>query len=216
MDAQKVEEALSIVWEADEKNEKGFSNIKEKIEKETGTDIFKNLFEANLIAEAKGEIKLTTSGFEKARDVVRRQRIAERLLVDVLEIGKSEAFGPACEFEHVISTEVEASICTLLGHPRVCPHGSPIPEGKCCIKAKATLGSVVGSLDNLEPGRKGRIVYLLTQNNPQMHKLMSLGIVPGTVIVLHQNQPSFIISVGETQLALERAVAKNIFVRLFV
>jgi DtxR family Mn-dependent transcriptional regulator len=43
----------------------------------------------------------------------------------------------ACKFEHILSPEATERICSFLGHPRTCPHGSPIPAGECCLAAKA-------------------------------------------------------------------------------
>ena len=76
-------------------------------------------------------LALTGAGFRRAEQVVRRHRLAERLLSDVLHMSPEEVERAACEFEHVLAEEITESICTLLGHPRTCPHGSPIPLGPC-------------------------------------------------------------------------------------
>ena len=77
-------------------------------------------------------IGLTRQGEDRARDIVRRRRLAERLLTDTFSIAESEANSHACKFEHIISPELDARICTFLGHPTTCPHGNPIPAGRCC------------------------------------------------------------------------------------
>ena len=60
-------------------------------------------------------------------------RLAERLFRDVLGIhDEDEIESSACKFEHILSPDVTERICTLLGHPTACPHGSPIPKGDCC------------------------------------------------------------------------------------
>ena len=75
----------------------------------------------------------TTAGEKRARDVIRRHRLAERLFRDVLSIqDENEIESSACKFEHILSHEVTDRMCTLLGHPAACPHGSPIPRGECC------------------------------------------------------------------------------------
>jgi DtxR family Mn-dependent transcriptional regulator len=119
----------------------------------------------------------------------------------------------ACELEHTLSKEVEESICTLLGHPKECPHNLPIPPGRCCEKAKGLLESIVVPLSRLKAGQAGKIVYVLTREHPQLHKLMSLGVTPGTRIAVHQTFPSFVIQIEETQLALEEEIAKEIYVK---
>jgi putative ABC transport system ATP-binding protein len=79
-----------------------------------------------------GEVRLTDYGSRRARDVVRRHRLAERLFKDTFAIDDSEAHTQACKFEHIISPELDQRICTFLGHPKTCPHGNPIPAGDCC------------------------------------------------------------------------------------
>jgi putative ABC transport system ATP-binding protein len=79
-----------------------------------------------------GDVRLTLSGTRRARDVVRRHRLAERLFKDTFSIDETEAHQQACKFEHIISPELDERICTFLGHPKTCPHGNPIPPGPCC------------------------------------------------------------------------------------
>ncbi len=78
-------------------------------------------------------VEFTPQGEERARSVIRRHRLAERLFVDVLSIrDETSVESNACTFEHILSPEVTDRICTFLGHPTACPHGSPIPRGACC------------------------------------------------------------------------------------
>jgi putative ABC transport system ATP-binding protein len=77
-------------------------------------------------------VQLTEGGKTRARDVVRRHRLAERLFKDTFRIDDHEAHTQACKFEHIISPELDQRICTFLGHPKTCPHGNPIPPGDCC------------------------------------------------------------------------------------
>ncbi|HUO28676.1 MAG TPA: ATP-binding cassette domain-containing protein [Bryobacteraceae bacterium] len=84
-----------------------------------------------------GQVAFTRRGEERARSVIRRHRLAERLFTDVLAIRDEGSIeSNACTFEHILSSEVTDRICTFLGHPRTCPHGSPIPEGDCCLEAR--------------------------------------------------------------------------------
>ena len=84
-----------------------------------------------------GEVRLTEFGARRARDVVRRHRLAERLFTDTFAIEDAEAHQQACRFEHIITPELDQRICSFLGHPKTCPHGNPIPPGPCCEKAEA-------------------------------------------------------------------------------
>jgi DtxR family Mn-dependent transcriptional regulator len=74
-----------------------------------------------------GGIKLTDAGLALAERVVRRHRLAERFLTDVLQLSWAEAHHEAGKWEHVMSSSVEAALDRLLGSPTTCPHGNPIP-----------------------------------------------------------------------------------------
>ncbi|MBZ5721915.1 MAG: ATP-binding cassette domain-containing protein [Acidobacteriia bacterium] len=87
-------------------------------------------------------VELTERGRQRAADIIRRHRLAERLFTDSLALdSESEIEQQACKFEHILSHEATEKICTFLGHPRTCPHGSPIPPGACC-KAGAQVRTV--------------------------------------------------------------------------
>jgi putative ABC transport system ATP-binding protein len=78
-------------------------------------------------------VEFTDTGRRRAADVIRRHRLAERLFTDSLAMdSETEIEQQACKFEHILSPEATDKICTFLGHPRTCPHGSPIPRGPCC------------------------------------------------------------------------------------
>ncbi|HKD09539.1 MAG TPA: ATP-binding cassette domain-containing protein [Bryobacteraceae bacterium] len=95
--------------------------------------------EIGLVAVENGDAVFTPKGEARARDVIRRHRLAERLFVDVLSIqDEEEVESSACKFEHILSPEVTDRMCALLGHPAACPHGSPIPKGPCCDASEAT------------------------------------------------------------------------------
>ncbi len=74
-----------------------------------------------------GKIRLTDDGCKLAEQVVRRHRLAERFLCDILGLSWAEAHKEAGKWEHVISDSVEAAITRVLGNPTTCPHGNPIP-----------------------------------------------------------------------------------------
>jgi putative ABC transport system ATP-binding protein len=81
-------------------------------------------------------VELTPRGRQRAADIIRRHRLAERLFTDSLALdSESEIEQQACKFEHILSTEATDKICSFLGHPRTCPHGAPIPPGPCCGRA---------------------------------------------------------------------------------
>ncbi len=80
-----------------------------------------------LVTSADNQIRLTDLGETLGSRVVRRHRIAERFLTDVLGLSWSLAHHEACKWEHVITAEVESAMNNLLGTPTTCPHGNPIP-----------------------------------------------------------------------------------------
>jgi putative ABC transport system ATP-binding protein len=92
-----------------------------------------------LVAVQDSEVELTERGQRRARDVVRRRRLAERLFTDTFSIANAEADSQACKFEHIISPELDERICSFLGHPKTCPHGKPIPPGPCCTAAQKSF-----------------------------------------------------------------------------
>lgn len=83
-----------------------------------------------LVQSTKGAIRLTAAGVRLAEQVVRRHRLAERFLTDVLGLAWAEAHHEAGKWEHVLSEPVEAAINRILHNPTTCPHGNPIPGSR--------------------------------------------------------------------------------------
>src|SRR3954449_3063217 len=82
-------------------------------------------------------VDFTERGRQRASEIIRRHRLAERLFTETLHIeSEAEIEQQARKFEHILSAQATERICTFLQHPRTCPHGSPIPEGECCVQAK--------------------------------------------------------------------------------
>ena len=168
---------------------------------------------AALLTVSDGRVALTEGGERRARDVVRRHRLTERLFHDLLAAGEETAEAQACEFEHILSPEATTSVCTLLGHPPTCPHGKPIPPGPCCSTVERTLRPLVTGLASFPLGAKGRIVFIAPKFHVRMDRLAALGVTPGSTLRLHQRSPSFVIEVGETTIALDPEIANEVFVK---
>ena len=169
------------------------------------------LMKEGLIKVENGKIALTEEGEKRARKIIRLHRLAERLLNDVLGMGESQIEESACRFEHIISDEVEEAICTLLGHPTVCPHGSPIPPGNCCMKGEREVERLIFRLSELSPGDEGIIKYIVGGKDLS-DKVVSFGLLPGERLKVIRVFPSFVIQIGNTQFALDRELASAIFV----
>jgi DtxR family Mn-dependent transcriptional regulator len=91
------------------------------------SEMIKRMEGEGLVAIAGTAISLTSDGLRLAERVVRRHRLAERFLTDILGLSWADAHKEAGKWEHVISTPVEAAIVRVLGDPTTCPHGNPIP-----------------------------------------------------------------------------------------
>jgi DtxR family transcriptional regulator, Mn-dependent transcriptional regulator len=168
---------------------------------------------AGLVARAGERVTLTAEGERRARDVVRRHRLTERLFRDLLSAGEATMEAQACEFEHILSPEATDSVCTLLGHPPTCPHGKPIPPGSCCNAFQRTLRPLVTGLPAFPLGATGRIVFIAPKFHDRMDRLAALGVIPGSMVRLHQRSPSYVIEVGETTIALDPEIASEVYVK---
>ncbi len=160
-----------------------------------------------------GQLELTGPGLAAAKSVVRRHRLAECLLRDVLGVKEDDLDADACELEHIIQHGLDDRICTLLGHPGQCPHGKPIPQGACCEKASQDMLKDVGPLCEGEVGVQGEVAYLKTRDRRDVQKLMALGILPGVKIRLIRRFPSYVFQLGYSQFTVDRELAEKICVR---
>lgn len=174
----------------------------------------RELKEAGLIRQANGELLLTDEGEKAAKLALRRRRLAERLLVDLLKTADSILDEAACSIEHALYEGLEEAVCTLLGHPRFCPHGGEIPPGKCCEEARKAGIRLIVPLSEMKPNEEGHIAYIQSADTIVMQKLMAMGVLPGEPIRLIRCFPSFVFEVHHTQYAVDTAVADCIYVRL--
>jgi DtxR family Mn-dependent transcriptional regulator len=207
-----LEEALEGLWSARELGRESLPAVQEVTKVTLGPDLLAELRERGLVRSEADRLLLTPAGDEAARQVIRRHRLAERLLHDILHMAVEATEESACEFEHMLADQVTESICTLLGHPRECPHGSPIPEGRCCLEARQSVESLVVPLTRLAAGEEGKVAYLSSASPSRLHKLMAFGIAPGMTVRVHQHYPTLVIQCEHTQLAMEEEIARDIHV----
>jgi DtxR family Mn-dependent transcriptional regulator len=157
-------------------------------------------------------LQLTEKGRALGEKVIRRHRLAECLLRDVLQVVDSEAEEDACRFEHILRPGLEDRVCALLGHPLLCPHGHAIPRGDCCRRAETDPVNEVAALCDGRTGQAGVVAYLSTRDNREIQKLMAMGILPGSDIHLLRLFPSYIFEIGHSQFTVDRSLAEKIFV----
>jgi DtxR family transcriptional regulator, Mn-dependent transcriptional regulator len=212
---ERIEELLELMWVLREDGTRGRAEL-EAAAPEAGEsaprEVLTELATRKLVRESGSELLMTPAGESIAESIVRRNRLAERLLSDVLEVDMETMTEEACRFEHVLSPGVTRSICTLLGHPLTCPHGRPIPRGECCGTYETELEPIVMRLADLGVGDQARVT-LVSSRMDGLERLGTLGLVPGTTVRLVQRRPSYVVDVGETTIAIDTALARAIFVR---
>ena len=183
----------------------------EKLDETAAGDVLAEAAEAGLVERRDNAFHLTIEGQRAGRSVVRRHRLAECLLSDVLA-ASDNIEEDACGFEHVLRHGLDEKICTLLGHPTEGPHGQAIPQGDCCRKAHTDGIREVAALCDGRPGATGTVAYLSTRDSREVQKLMAMGVLPGTDIELIRRSPSYVFQVGYSQFTVDRPLAELIFV----
>lgn len=166
------------------------------------------------ITAGRDHLDLTIQGEQRAAGIIRRHRLAERLLFDVVHLDTETMEVGACELEHshILSEEATDRVCAFLGHPPTCPHDRPIPRGHCCEKFSHEVRPLVTPLSQSPIGRSYRVVFIASRSHRRLDRLAAFGVVPGAALRLHQRLPTFMIQVGGTDIALEEEVAADIFV----
>jgi DtxR family transcriptional regulator, Mn-dependent transcriptional regulator len=211
---QDIEEAAEELWILGEQGLDRIEDLRATSKVAVLDAVLAELSGRGLVRIAGGRFALTPEGRELAKRQVRRHRLAEVLFTTVLEVRDEDAVDrTACVMEHVLGAGLADAICSFLGHPRACPHGKPIPPGPCCRELAQTIEPLVQPLDRLPVGTEGRIVYIVPRERDRLARLTSLGIIPGTRVRVQQKVPAFVLALGETTLAVDPAIAGEIYVK---
>ncbi|KPJ60081.1 MAG: DtxR family transcriptional regulator [Latescibacteria bacterium DG_63] len=213
MEKERIEEMLELLWTLRESGRDALDLVIRKSSDENPNEVLEALEKDGLISIEKGKVSLAPGAERRAREIVRRYRLAETLLAQVLELEDREVMDTACKFEHVLSPKVTESICTFLGHPPVCPHGKPIPRGPCCLRAETQMKPLVSRLTDMDVGAEVSIVFIAPVQHQTLDRLGGFGVVPGSILRLHQKKPSFVVQIGETTVALDEEIAREIYVK---
>jgi len=155
-------------------------------------------------------VKLTEKGRKLALKVLRRHRLAERLLTDVLHLDWSKVHEMACRLEHAITKDMVKPLEKALGHPKTCPHGNPIPAHGGTIEEKSE------PLVNLSPKESGVIVKITEEEPRILQRLSTLGLTLGVSVEVEQKAPfggPVTVRAGETSYTLDHKVVSVINVR---
>jgi DtxR family transcriptional regulator, Mn-dependent transcriptional regulator len=135
---------------------------------------------------------LTPTGQQLTEEALRRHRLAERLLFDVLGMDWVSAHEQAHALEHWISGEVEERISTILGHPRTCPHGNPIPgnasSGKTFLKEQGAF-----RLSEAAQGTTVKVVLIsevVEDESEVLRRLSDKNVYPTALLTVVESDPS--------------------------
>jgi len=155
-------------------------------------------------------VKLTVIGERLALDVLRRHRLAERLLTDVLNAEWSDVHENACRLEHALTKEVITLLEKRLGNPKFCPHGNPIPtedgeveEEKCYPLTEVSLNVV------------SVVVNITDEKRKKLQKLANKGIKPNVPMHVVQKKPSsMVLCVAGKECTLSYEDASSVWVKI--
>lgn len=206
---ENAQERLEILWMISEEG-----GVQEEVPAAGGADADEELLKLGLISRQNGDAVLTDEGRSQAALAIRRHRLAERLLADVLTTEEAILDDRACGLEHALFDGVDEAICTLLGHPTVCPHGKPIPAGVCCKQMRASVARLISPMAELKPGVTGRIAYIQLKNAQRLQKLMAMGVLPGVNVRVLRDYPAVVFEAGYSQFAIDEDIAADIYVRI--
>jgi len=207
------EEILELLWTMREMGQVSVDDLLRAIEDEESERLLLEMERDGWISLQGNQVVFSNEGERRAEQIIRRHRLAERLLSEVFELEESHVESSACQFEHILSSQVMDSVCTFLGHPPICPHGKPIPRGPCCARFKREIEPLVLPLSDLKPGEEGRVVFITPKSRSRLERLSSLGLIPGSVLRLAQKRPSLVLEIGETTLAFDEDIGREIFVK---
>jgi DtxR family Mn-dependent transcriptional regulator len=156
-------------------------------------------------------VKLSSKGKKIAVDVVRRHRLSERFLVDKLGVKWEEAHEQAHKLEHGISKVVENKLYEMLGEPKTCPHGNPVPDSAGSIKEEPSY-----PLSTLNKNDKVKIVKITDEEPKLLCYLATLGLMPRTSLKIEEKAPfdgPIMIKLKNATYALGKKIADSIWVK---
>ncbi len=161
-----------------------------------------------LLLTADRTVALTEDGRDKAEHVMRKHRLAERLLVDVLGLEHEYVHEEACRWEHVISDRVERRLVEFLGNPTTSPYGNPIPGA-------GRVPETIVSLADADEGAKvvlHSISERLQADPAVMHVLHEHGMIAGETVEVARTDDGVTLQLAEHVLALSSDSAKLVYV----
>jgi DtxR family Mn-dependent transcriptional regulator len=176
------------------------------------TNTIENLERKGLVIhEPYKGVKLTGNGQKIASSILRRHRLAERLLTDFLHLDWSEVHDPACKLEHALSPEILKPLEKALGHPKRCPHGNPIPT-----KCGGIIEEETVALSELDAKTGGVIVKITEEKAETLKQLTELKLTPGERVEVEDkavSSGSLTVRVGNKSSTIDHNLASIIYVK---
>ncbi|MCL5292583.1 MAG: metal-dependent transcriptional regulator [Actinobacteria bacterium] len=211
MDSPAIEEYLEAIYKLQQAEkpvkQSQIANVL-NLHPTTVGEMSRRLTEKGLIRRRTGGVELTKKGERAAVELIRRHRLSERFLVDVLGLPWERAHSEACKLEHALSDDVTDSLEKFLDSPSSCPHGHPIPDHDGRFAAESAC-----SLSSLGSGDRGVIVSVDEANAEMLSYLASLGLLPEVEVVVEEVAPfggPLLVKIGSAKYALGREVAAKI------
>ncbi|MEO9365676.1 MAG: metal-dependent transcriptional regulator [Nitrososphaera sp.] len=134
-----IEMYLKAIWMLNERGEEAKVSVIARvlnIKQPSVVQMLRKLHRRGYVIYSNGKAELTDKGNEIGMQMIRNSRLLEVLMKNALKIDLDEEM--VCGMEHHMSKRFADAICTLLNHPRICPHGYTIPEGECCKNNRLT------------------------------------------------------------------------------
>jgi len=212
MPSATIEEYLEAIYKLAEKGTVRPGQLADAmaVSAPTVTATLGRLQAAGLVVRPDGGVELTLAGRQGALDIIRRHRLAERFLVDVLSLPWDEVHEEACQLEHALSPRVQQALERFMENPAVCPHGHPIPG------PDGTIAVLPGTpLSDSGPGDEVEILRIADEDGELLSYLSSLGMFPGTSVRVCDIAPfkgPLLVEVGDARYALGRDIAEKIVV----
>lgn len=154
-------------------------------------------------------VKLTREGERIALDIIRKHRLAECLLTDVLKAEWSSVHEEACKLEHALSKRVVALIDEKLGHPKFCPHGNPIPTKSGLVKEQPSI-----ALNEADLGETYLVSRIINEDSESLTLFAKKKIKPNTRInIVKRELDKVCVSVKGKECVLSKDVAANVLLR---
>jgi DtxR family transcriptional regulator, Mn-dependent transcriptional regulator len=174
-----------------------------------------------LTVEGDRHLELTEEGTRLATRVMRKHRLAERLLTDVIGLEWELVHAEACRWEHVMSEAVELRLLELLDHPTESPYGNPIPglaelgetrPGEEFMEGVQSLDSVVGSGADVRV-RIRRISEEIQKDESLMATLRRVGALPDKEVIVSDGAEGVLVGSGGETAEIDAEIASHVFVR---